>query len=362
MKKILTSLTVLMFAVGLWAQPPQLISYQAVVRDANDALVTNAPVGMQISVLEDSPAGAAVYTETQVPTSNANGLVSIIIGAGSVVSGDMATIDWSADDYFLRTEIDPSGGTAYSITGTSQLLSVPYAFHAKSAEMVTGALQENDPLFGASVAAGITGDDTLNWNNKLDAEEDGSVTNELQALSLSNDTVFLSDGGFVKLPFIGPGEADANDLITFDGSNWVARGALSGNAGGGQSQNNMQPWLGIYHIIALQGIFPSRSSADPFLAEIIMFAGNFAPRGWAFCDGQLLPIAQNQAVFSLLGTTFGGDGRTTFALPDLRGRTAVHPGNGPGLTTRRWGEKGGSETNTMTVNQMPSHTHTITYQ
>ncbi|AUS07266.1 phage tail protein [Tamlana carrageenivorans] len=90
-----------------------------------------------------------------------------------------------------------------------------------------------------------------------------------------------------------------------------------------------------------------------------MFAGNFAPRGWAFCDGQLLAISQNQALFSLLGTTYGGDGRTTFALPDLRGRVPMHAGNGPGLTPRTQGAKSGSETNTLSVSQMPSHSHPV---
>jgi microcystin-dependent protein len=88
----------------------------------------------------------------------------------------------------------------------------------------------------------------------------------------------------------------------------------------------------------------SSVSANPLLGEVIMFAGNFAPRGWAFCEGQLLPIAQYQALFSILGTTYGGDGRTTFALPDLRGRVAMHPRQGPGLSDYRLGQKGGSET------------------
>jgi len=96
---------------------------------------------------------------------------------------------------------------------------------------------------------------------------------------------------------------------------------------------------------------------EPFLAQIIMFGGNFAPRGWAFCDGQLLAISQNQALFSLLGTTYGGDGRTTFALPDLRGRVAIHAGTGPGLSTRKIGQRSGTEINYLTVNQIPSHTH-----
>ena len=93
------------------------------------------------------------------------------------------------------------------------------------------------------------------------------------------------------------------------------------------------------------------------MASIMLFAGNFAPRGWAFCDGQLLPINQYSALFSLLGTTYGGDGRTTFALPDLRGRAPIHAGNGPGLSDRRLGSKTGTEYNVLNVTQIPSHSH-----
>jgi len=98
---------------------------------------------------------------------------------------------------------------------------------------------------------------------------------------------------------------------------------------------------------------------EPYIGAIVMFAGNFAPRGWAFCNGQILPISQNTALFSILGTTYGGNGTTTFALPDLRGRVAIHPGQGPGLSNYDLGQQGGSETVTLTQNQMPSHTHTV---
>ena len=100
--------------------------------------------------------------------------------------------------------------------------------------------------------------------------------------------------------------------------------------------------------------------SQPFIAEIKIFAGNFAPRGYAFCNGQLLPIAQNTALFSLIGTTYGGDGRTTTALPNLEGRAPMHPGRGPGLTSRRLGQDGGVETVTLSETQMPSHTHQLT--
>jgi microcystin-dependent protein len=97
--------------------------------------------------------------------------------------------------------------------------------------------------------------------------------------------------------------------------------------------------------------------AEPYLGSIILFGGNFAPRGWAFCNGQILPIVQNTALFSLLGTTYGGNGQTTFALPDLRGRAPVHFGQGPGLANYSLGESAGAETVTLTFSEMPAHSH-----
>jgi microcystin-dependent protein len=97
--------------------------------------------------------------------------------------------------------------------------------------------------------------------------------------------------------------------------------------------------------------------SEPFIAEIRIFAGNFAPRGWAFCNGQLLPIAQNTALFSLIGINYGGDGRTTTALPNLQDRVPMHPGRGPGLATRRLGETGGANTVTLAQSNLASHTH-----
>lgn len=98
---------------------------------------------------------------------------------------------------------------------------------------------------------------------------------------------------------------------------------------------------------------------EPFIAQIMLFGGNFAPRGWAFCDGQLLAIAQNTALFSILGTTYGGDGRTTFALPDLRGRVPIGPRTGPALPTYREGQKGGEVEHILNITEMPSHNHSV---
>jgi microcystin-dependent protein len=133
--------------------------------------------------------------------------------------------------------------------------------------------------------------------------------------------------------------------------------------GGGQSVDNRQPYLGLTPVIALQGVFPARNLGfDEIIGAVSWFAGNFAPRGYAIADGRLLPIAQNTALFSILGTTYGGDGRTNFALPDLRGRTPIQAGQGPGLPNIQLGEQGGSDAVTLGVNNLPAHAHTIAGQ
>jgi hypothetical protein len=134
MKRLFTILAVVLLTATMWAQnPPQKMSYQAVIRNSSNALVSTSPVGMQISILLGSETGTPVYVETQTPTTNTNGLATIEIGGGTPVTGTFAGIDWSAGPYFIKTETDPLGGTVYTITGTSQLLSVPYALYSKTA-------------------------------------------------------------------------------------------------------------------------------------------------------------------------------------------------------------------------------------
>ena len=134
MKHIFTFLTLVSSLIA-FCQTPDAMSYQAVIRDASNELVASQSVGMQISILQGSASGTVVYTETQTPTTNTNGLVSIAIGEGST-NNDFSSIDWADGPYFIKTETDPNGGSDYSITGTTQLLSVPYAMHAKTAENV----------------------------------------------------------------------------------------------------------------------------------------------------------------------------------------------------------------------------------
>ena len=165
MRKLFTFLVAVLLTASVFAQSPEKMSYQAIIRNSSDQLVTNQTVGMQISILQSSTSGTVVYVETQTPTTNANGLVSLEIGSGTVASGDFATIDWANGPYFIKTETDPAGGTDYTITGTSQLLSVPYALHAKTAETVTGGITETDPTFTSSQAANINATDITNLSN-----------------------------------------------------------------------------------------------------------------------------------------------------------------------------------------------------
>ncbi|MBN2728318.1 MAG: hypothetical protein JXR53_03760, partial [Bacteroidales bacterium] len=142
------------------------MSYQSVLRDGLGQLLTNQGVGVQVSILQGSVSGTSVYTETHSLQSNANGLLTLEIGAGNTTD-DFSAINWSAGPYFIQTEIDPTqaGGSSYSITAVSQLLSVPFAFHANTADSLIGGFSENDPQFTSSIAYGINASDTANWND-----------------------------------------------------------------------------------------------------------------------------------------------------------------------------------------------------
>ncbi len=189
MKKLFTILTAVLLTANVFAQTPEKMSYQAVVRNSENNLVTNTQVGMQISILQGTAEGSAVYVETQTPTTNANGLISIEIGSGTVVNGDFATIDWGNDNYFIKTETDPTGGSNYTITGVSQLLSVPYALHAKTAETVSNF--------------NITGNESAfdNWDKDASDDFDGdynSLTNTPSIPTVpTNVSAFANDAGYV---------------------------------------------------------------------------------------------------------------------------------------------------------------------
>ncbi len=154
MKKILFYSVAVLLAANLMAQAPQKMSYQAVIRDSSNEVVVNGQVGMRVSILQGSTSGSVVYSETLTPTTNANGLVSLEIGNGVGFS----EINWTNGPFFIKTETDPFGGTNYSIIGTSQILSVPYAIHAKTAESITGSGATNryvGELYGGGIVVAV---------------------------------------------------------------------------------------------------------------------------------------------------------------------------------------------------------------
>ncbi len=230
-KSVMVLFSCTLFLSITFGQSPESMSYQAVVRDANDNLVTEQLVGIQFSILQGSADGTAVYVETQTPLTNSNGLVTIEIGTGTT-NDDFSSIDWANGPYFMQTEIDPDGGTDYTITGTSQLLSVPYALHSKTADAVTGSIEETDPVYGASPASEITEDDITYWNNKLDTETDPSVPTGTQAGEMQywdgsewvtieagshNQTLHFCNG----IPTWGPCPGDVTNPTT--GDIWMDR-------------------------------------------------------------------------------------------------------------------------------------------
>jgi len=193
MKRFFTILAAVLLTATLWAQnPPQKMSYQAVIRNSSNVLVASSPVGMRISILQGSAGGTVVYTETQTPTTNVNGLVSIEIGGGM----GFDAINWANGPYFIKTETDPTGGTSYTITGTSQLLSVPFALYAKTA----ASYSETDPIFGV-------------WNKSTGISITSSQVNDFQT-SVTNNADVLLNTAKNSYP-----TADATKLAAITGTN-----------------------------------------------------------------------------------------------------------------------------------------------
>jgi hypothetical protein len=217
----ITSLSILfifLFAFRLNAQtPPNAFNYSAVARNAAGQPITNRTVGIQISILKTSTVGTTVYRENHAVNTDAFGLFNLVIGAGSIQTGSMTTINWSNDNYYLRVGMDANGGTNFLTMGTTQLLSVPYALYAKSAGTVTNS-NDNDTSATNELQALSLKNDTIFLTNggfvKLPLSKDTSATNELQTLTISNDTIFLTNGGFVKLPSSAPSSFVSANITT----------------------------------------------------------------------------------------------------------------------------------------------------
>lgn len=237
-----------------FAQAPNKISYQAVVRNASNTLISNATVGMRISILQGSSSGSAVYVETHAPTSNANGLVTIEIGNGTVVSGNFSTINWSTNSYFIKSEIDPAGGSTYSVTATKQMLSVPYALDAKTAATasnVTGVVAIANGGTGATTVGGARtnlGLGTLATLNSVGSSEitDGSIVNaDISASAAIADTKLatISTAGKVSNSATSAASANTvNAIVSRDASGNFSAGTITaslfGNATSSTNASN----------------------------------------------------------------------------------------------------------------------------
>jgi microcystin-dependent protein len=296
MKKFYSLLFCLIPIITVSAQAPQFVNYQAVIWDSEGNPRNNENVTIEISITDAG--GTTIYSEQHNAVTGNAGAVALKIGQGTATTGNFSDIQWNSGTYSVSVNVDGND------TGTSKLASVPYALFAEKA------------------------------GNVPDVSE-----------LIKNPTIKI-----------------AGDFLSYDGTNWISKKlpATTGVAGASLPISNMQPYLALNYCIATEGLYPSRSmGAEPYMGSIGIFAGNFAPRGWLFCQGQILSIAQNTALFSLLGTTYGGNGQTTFALPDLRGKTIIGVGQGWGGYNYVLGEQGGSEQITLTNSNMPMHTHTI---
>ena len=204
MKKILLTFGIFICGFSTLAQAPQKMTYQSVIRNSSDVLISNSSVGIQISILQGSVTGTALYIERHAPTTNINGLATLEIGAGTVVAGSFNGIDWSNGPYFIKTETDPNGGTTYSISGTSQLLSVPYALYAENSG--NGFSGDYNDLTNAPTNVSSFNNDAGYVTTSNDADAD--PTNEIQSLSLSGSDLTISSANTITLPSGGANTLD----------------------------------------------------------------------------------------------------------------------------------------------------------
>ena len=214
MKNIYSILAGLLLTVSVFAQAPQKMSYQAVIRNSSNALITSAPVGMKISILQGSSTGTAVYVETQTTSTNANGLASLEIGTGTAVTGTFAAINWAAGPYFIKTETDPTGGTAYTIAGTNELMSVPYALFSANAGVGGFTHYLGEPYLGGIIFYLYKGSDGLEHGLIVALTESTAAWQTSPTLVNANRT---EDGAYNTTLMTG---SPAATYITSLGAGW----------------------------------------------------------------------------------------------------------------------------------------------
>jgi uncharacterized protein (TIGR02145 family) len=239
MMKIYTLVSAVLLSISLLAQAPTKMSYQSVIRGANNTLVIEKTVGVRISILQGNESGSSVYSELHTPTTNSNGLASLSIGGGKNTTGDFAKIDWSKGPYFVKTETDVAGGTNYSTTSTSQLLSVPYALYAdnimsgpKGEKGGTGpqGLKGQQGEQGIQGLKGDEGDIGLQGPQGIQGPQGVDKDNQKLSVTVSGDTLYLQNGGFVIIPSLSKFNPGVNDIdgnvykiVTIGSQQWMGQ-------------------------------------------------------------------------------------------------------------------------------------------
>lgn len=324
---------------------PQSFPWQGALRTEAGKPLASTTVTLRFQIKQ---ADTVAYSETHGATTGPTGLVHASIGKGTPTKGSFSDVAWTLGTQSLAVAFDPAGGQDFKDLGESPLQSVPFALVAGTSE--TGGTKGRE-----IVSASIEGRSLVLKYSDDKKDDVGAVRDTIPPgmLERVGDTLRLKTAGVPE-----------GFVLRLRKGQWVAdsirtAALATGPVGGNQPLSIRNPYLGMNYIIATQGIFPSQNGADPFLAEITLFAGTFAPRGYALCNGAILSIAQNSALFALLGITYGGNGQSTFALPDLRGRVPVQQGQGPGLSRVDIGEVGGVESTSILISNLPSHSHSI---
>jgi microcystin-dependent protein len=319
----IAGVSLLAFALSAAAAPVAWpLPFQGVATDSAGRPRPDGVVDVSFAMFDSATGGTSVWSETD-PVTLKKGLFSLQLGTVQVLPMNLL----GRENLWLQVTF----GTEPAVSPRIPLGRSVEAWYAHTASLADHATTADTASYAAKAPFGVAVDAPL-------------------ALSAANDTLKLV-----------PGTASGN-FLTWDGINWVSKTTTytASLAGGNLPLSIRNPYLGLNFIIALQGIFPSRNGAQPFVGEIEMVGFSFAPVGWALCNGQIMSISQNTALFSLLGTTYGGNGTSTFALPNLQSRVPVDMGQGTGLSPVLIGDMNGAENVTILQSQMPAHTHVIT--
>ncbi len=364
MKKLFFYLLLFAAIQNNYAQVPQKFNYQGVCRDTAGAVIKNQNIGIKISILQGSPAGTAVYSEKHITLSDSRGIFSIVVGGGTVLSGNISSINWGGDIYFVKTEIDQTGGNNFQFIGTSQLLSVPYSLYSETTGD-TSAWKKNGSniYFGDSVGIG-----TPSPNSKFEVIGNsrfvgGDVTLVNNNFLLTNGDSVNVWGSYTRKNIIATGfdSGLSKDFLNIGipGSSTAVYRFPDGNVGIGTAAPSQK--LSVSGVIesttggikfpdgTIQTTAVSVASGNP-AGTILSFAGATSPTGYLVCDGSAVSRTTYATLYAVIGNAWGsGDGTTTFNLPDLRGRflrgVDGSAGNDPDKTTRTAINAGGNTGN-----------------